>query len=83
MKYEPRPYRGAVLLLQPTERPGILDYRQGWAEVVTGNLEFFACPGDHNTMLEPPNVEILAGRIRAHLGSAPVSAVNQPKAARR
>jgi hypothetical protein len=72
-----------VLLLQPIERPSILDYRQGWEEVVTGTLQFFVCPGDHNTMLEPPNVEILAGRIRAHLGSTAVSAASLPKAARR
>jgi thioesterase domain-containing protein/acyl carrier protein len=83
LKYEPRSYRGPVLLLQPIERPSILDYRQGWEEVVTGTLEFSVCPGDHNTMLEPPNVEILAGRIRAHLGSTVVSAASLPKAARR
>ena len=83
LKYEPRSYRGSVLLLQPIERPSILDYRQGWEEVVTGTLQFFVCPGDHNTMLEPPNVEILAGRIRAHLGSTAVSAASLPKAARR
>jgi len=83
LKYEPRPYRGAVLLLQPIERPGMLDYREGWEEVVTGNLEFFVCPGDHNTMLEPPNVEILVGRIRTHLRSNRVSTESQTKAARR
>jgi acyl-CoA synthetase (AMP-forming)/AMP-acid ligase II len=29
LKYEPRPYRDTVLLLQPIERPSILDYRRG------------------------------------------------------
>jgi len=82
MDYEPRPYQGAVLLLQPAERPSILDYRQGWEEVITGTLEFFVCPGNHNAMLEPPNVEILACRIRAHLESTAMSAVRLPKAAR-
>lgn len=61
MDYEPRPYQGAVLLMQPAERPSVLDYRQDWEEVITGTLKFFVCPGDHNAMLEPPNIEILAG----------------------
>lgn len=69
LKYEPSAYPGPVLLLQPAERPTILDYGPGWAEVVTGPLSITECPGDHCTMLEPPQVEWMANRIREHLDS--------------
>jgi hypothetical protein len=49
--------------------------------VITGTLEFFVCRRDHNAMLDPPNVEILAGGY-AHLQSTAMSAVPLPKAAR-
>jgi len=34
---------------------------------VSGDLAVFDCPGDHCTMLEPPNVAFLTGRIREQL----------------
>jgi len=74
LEYEPQSYPGAVLLLQPTDRPRLLDYGPGWADVVSGDLAVFDCPGDHCSMLEPPNVEFLTGRIREQLRLLPAIA---------
>ncbi len=70
LAYEPSTYPGSVLLLQPAERPAILDYGPGWADVVTGRLTIRECPGDHCSMLEPPHVDVVARRIREQIGSA-------------
>ena len=49
-----------MLLLQPSERPDILDHRPGWSEVVNGTFVAHDVAGDHTTMLEYPNVRVLA-----------------------
>src|SRR5581483_3019298 len=69
LNYEPSLYAGRVLLLQPADRPAILDYGPGWADVVTGSLTIRECPGDHCSMLEPPHVEVVASTIREEIGS--------------
>ncbi|MGA7266042.1 MAG: amino acid adenylation domain-containing protein [Stellaceae bacterium] len=69
--YEPKPYAGPVVLLQPTRR--WVDYRTGWTELLTGAFSALDCPGDHNSMLEEPNVQVLGATIRACLSRARVA----------
>ena len=68
--YEPAPYPGDVVLLQPAERPAILDYRSGWAEVVAGRLTACDVPGTHWTMLRQPLVRDLGAILGACLARA-------------
>jgi len=68
--YETPLYAGDVALFQPADRPDVLDYRQGWREVVRGAFATFEIPGGHRTMLEEPFVEELGARLDACLHRA-------------
>ena len=70
LDHEPAPYAGNVVLLQPIERPALLDCRPGWAEVVRGELTAIDIPGTHHTMLKPPNILELGAKIVQCLGRA-------------
>jgi amino acid adenylation domain-containing protein len=41
------------------------DATLGWSELVSGTIETHTVPGDHITMLNPPNVETLALKLSA------------------
>ncbi|MBV8685288.1 MAG: amino acid adenylation domain-containing protein [Alphaproteobacteria bacterium] len=68
--YRPGAYEGAMALFQPADRLDVLDAAPGWAEVVAGPLEAHDIPGTHGTMIEPPNVETFAARLREALDRA-------------
>jgi amino acid adenylation domain-containing protein len=67
--YDPQRYAGAVLLIQPREMPGAMDYERHWRSVIDGPFEGQIVPGDHITMFRSPNVlrlgEVLGGRLAA------------------
>ena len=44
LHYETPLYAGDVALFQPADRPDVLDYRQGWREVVRGAFATFEIP---------------------------------------
>jgi thioesterase domain-containing protein len=70
LHYETPPYAGDVALFQPADRPDVLDYRQGWREVMRGAFATFEIPGGHRTMLEEPHVAELGARMAACLRRA-------------
>jgi amino acid adenylation domain-containing protein len=72
LHYETPLYAGDVALFQPADRPDVLDYRQGWREVVRGAFATFEIPGGHRTMLEEPYVAELGARMNACLRRAQV-----------
>ncbi|MDJ0845093.1 condensation domain-containing protein [Crocosphaera sp.] len=70
--YVPRKYDGKIHLFradgsiyQSEEGPDSDEL--GWDEFATGGLEICPVPGDHNTMLSTPNVEILASKLKVVL----------------
>lgn len=65
--YEPPVYSGDVALFQARQRLDVLDFRQGWAERVTGELVAHDIPGTHITMHHDPNVQELGALMRAAL----------------
>jgi amino acid adenylation domain-containing protein len=81
LRYEPRSYAGDVVLFQPSRRPHVLDYRAGWADVVTGEFDAHDIPGTHYTMLEQPEVMVLGAKIRDCLHRAQGQAHQAQKAA--
>jgi thioesterase domain-containing protein len=36
----------------------------GWQEIVAGGVELHEVPGDHTSMLDEPNVQVLAAQLR-------------------
>ena len=68
--YVPKPYPGAVALLQPAKRPRALDYRAAWAGLVTGKFISVDISGSHATLLERPYVTELGAKISACLREA-------------
>jgi thioesterase domain-containing protein len=68
MTYDPQPIRARVLVYQPADRPEVWDLRRSWApHIREGNLEVHEVPGDHLTMFEEPNVNVLAASIKKNL----------------
>lgn len=53
----------------------------GWSELMSGGIETHTAPGDHISMLNQPNVQILAHKLAACLDS-PVRCNNPRKAAK-
>jgi len=66
--YQPQPYAGRVVLFRPADR--ILDIRYGWGDLVAGGIDVKENPGDHLSILRPPNHEILASSLTACLREA-------------
>ncbi len=54
--YVPQAYSGKVALFKAAEcPPGFrVDRKLGWAEIVTGDLEIHAIPGDHVSIMQSP-----------------------------
>ncbi|MBM4269390.1 MAG: AMP-binding protein [Deltaproteobacteria bacterium] len=69
LAYRPSPYPGDVALFTCSDRPmtAVVDERGGWGGVVRGSLHVERVPGDHYTMLAPPNVAVLADALQRAL----------------
>jgi thioesterase domain-containing protein len=64
--YRPGPFDGRVALFAASEGGGEAA-AAGWSALAAGGLDFRLMPGDHYTLLERPNVEVLAGELGARL----------------
>ncbi|HSN98599.1 MAG TPA: SDR family oxidoreductase, partial [Candidatus Nanopelagicales bacterium] len=67
LSYAARPYPGEVLFFQARERDTmtVADPARGWVDLVQGRLRVHEVPGNHITMNFPPNVQVMAGQLRA------------------
>jgi thioesterase domain-containing protein len=70
--YERRPLQGHGLLLQATENELLgprltIDSIIGWKGLFTGGLEIIETPGDHVSLLELPQVNVLAAKVSERL----------------
>jgi amino acid adenylation domain-containing protein len=88
-QYTPRVYPGAVTLFRtpkllnvtsenvsgPNERlvKILMDPTMGWEQYAAEGVNVIEVPGHHTTMMGKPHVEILAKRIKDHLGEAELS----------
>ncbi|HWQ18485.1 MAG TPA: AMP-binding protein [Methanotrichaceae archaeon] len=72
--YTLQAYPGKIVLFNASESldpDGVLrDARLDWARIATGGLEVYQIPGDHITLLEEPNLRILAEKLRGCLDEA-------------
>ncbi len=65
--YTPKAYPGRVNLFKTMDT----DYaKEGWRKLVTGELEIHEIPGTHVDILEEPNVQILATKLRVCVDKA-------------
>lgn len=69
--YKPEPYDGKVTLFTATQRPFYVrsDLMEQWTNIFTGPFEIIPIRGDHMSILEPPQVTLLADKILSMLNS--------------
>ena len=83
MRHAPGIFNGKLLLFRATkadsaqmgegfdDRPAIetiADPLLGWAHRATNGVEVVDVPGGHSSMLQPPNVTVLAEKLRQRIG---------------
>jgi amino acid adenylation domain-containing protein len=72
--YRPQPYGGPLTVFRADhsfwDSPEAIKTALGWTSVARGGLQMFDLPGTHLSILEPGNVEVLAGHLRRMLAGA-------------
>jgi thioesterase domain-containing protein/acyl carrier protein len=70
--YQPRPYPGRVTLFRARVRPLLRAHGRdlGWRPLARGGLRIITVPGNHETILKPPHVKVLAATLLAELNKA-------------
>ena len=64
-KYRAAPYDGKLALFRSAYAKELYadDPTLGWSLVTGNEVEILDVPGDHNTMLQPPQISILAKKL--------------------
>jgi len=64
-EWQPNVFRGRITLLRSAERTVDFEFdpRMGWGRLATQGVEILDVPGEHQTMLWEPHVQVLAGRL--------------------
>jgi thioesterase domain-containing protein/acyl carrier protein len=67
--YIPQPYRGRATLFRASEEAAAdsQDLTLGWEELATEGVDLHWVPGNHQTMVAEPHVQVLAKQLRACL----------------
>ncbi|MEW6405160.1 MAG: hypothetical protein AB1649_25475, partial [Chloroflexota bacterium] len=75
--YIPRRYQGRVAIIRSmrgytgdVDKDYSPDPYVGWGRVISGSIETYEVPGDHNEMIREPHVKVLAEYLRTCLESA-------------
>ncbi|MBL9168448.1 MAG: amino acid adenylation domain-containing protein [Verrucomicrobiales bacterium] len=68
-RYAVCPYPGKVALFIAAESPPSIKelLRKVWKPLPVEGVDVYESPGDHNTIVEPPNDRVLAGKLRSCL----------------
>jgi thioesterase domain-containing protein len=75
--FRPCVYPGRLTLLRATEvESALLDVGpyMGWARLAAGGVETFDVPGNHHTIMDEPNVTVLASMLKRCLETAELAA---------
>lgn len=69
LAYQPRPYRGNIILFHRSDGLRRRDHatQLGWRNLIAGRLEAFEIPGDHRDMFREPSVALTASILSASL----------------
>ncbi|HVT30983.1 MAG TPA: condensation domain-containing protein, partial [Lacipirellulaceae bacterium] len=70
--YKPAPFTGQLVLFRAEDRSASVDKdgTLGWGEMAQGGVIVHDVPGDHITMMRPPNVSHLARHLNDYLAKA-------------
>jgi amino acid adenylation domain-containing protein len=68
--YVPQTYSGDVTLFLASDLTADYDLRDGWRELVTGEIEAHEIPGNHINIIKEPHVGALAEKLRSCLDQA-------------
>ncbi len=70
-EYRPRPYPGQLVLFR-AKKQGLSHFNHslGWDALVEDRVQINVIPGTHENMLQEPNVQIVAARLRHLLDAA-------------
>ncbi|MEG4574577.1 amino acid adenylation domain-containing protein [Microcoleus sp. N3A4] len=67
--YRPQPYPGRAILFRAMEESHFSTL-ENWNELLVGGLDIYDIPGNHLTILQEPNVPLLAEKMRLHIDRA-------------
>jgi len=64
------PYSGPMVLFQAQEQPAVIDASAytAWADHVPAGVVTEVIPGNHQTLVKPPHVQVLAQSLKTRLG---------------
>src|SRR4029077_20079307 len=65
--YVPQTYAGDVTLFLASDLTADYDLRDGWRELVTGEIKAHEIPGNHINIIKEPHVGALAKKLRGCL----------------
>ncbi len=68
--YKPQIYSGDVTLLLASDLTADYDSKDGWRELVRGNIETHEIPGNHLNIIKEPGVRVLAEKLHESLSKA-------------
>lgn len=67
--YKPQPYPGRAVLFRAKEESHFSTL-ENWKELLLEGLDIYDIPGDHLSILQEPNVPLLAEKMRVHIDRA-------------
>jgi thioesterase domain-containing protein/acyl carrier protein len=70
LAFAPPAYPGRAVFFRARRQPAGSDPERPWLELAAGGLETQIVPGDHQTMLAPPHLEVLVERLRKTVRAA-------------
>jgi thioesterase domain-containing protein/acyl carrier protein len=81
-RYQPQPYAGRVTLFRASVQmpEDAADPTLGWGALATDGVALYTIPGDHYSIVRPPQVRLLAEQLHACLEAVPADAPDAPDA---
>ncbi|MEG4318851.1 MULTISPECIES: amino acid adenylation domain-containing protein [unclassified Microcoleus] len=67
--YRPQPYPGRAILFRAMDESHFSTL-ENWNELLLGGLDIYDIPGNHLSILQKPNVHLLAEKMRVHIDRA-------------
>ncbi|MEG4800498.1 amino acid adenylation domain-containing protein [Microcoleus sp. ARI1-B5] len=67
--YRPQPYPGRAILFRAMDESHFSTL-ENWNELLVGGLDIYDIPGNHLSILQKPNVHLLAEKMRVHIDRA-------------
>ncbi|TAG73445.1 MAG: amino acid adenylation domain-containing protein [Oscillatoriales cyanobacterium] len=67
--YKPQPYPGRAVLFRAKDESHFSTL-ENWKDLAVGGLDIYDIPGDHLSILQEPNVPVLAEKMKVHIDRA-------------